>query len=124
MLIADFAGVKRIAPQSTRHSDRTMRGTKTIGAALEPRSLIIAPVPGPAAISSLSASARSGKMLEGFDHFFVYRPLERNDQFGETADLFPSPGVEFRPLTARWGIDIDLGILALKAEREPFLALP
>ena len=71
----------------------------------------------------ITASLPLGKMAECFDHFFVNWPLERHDQVGETADLLPSPSIEFRPLTAGWVFNIDFAFLAFETQREPFLAL-
>src|SRR6202171_2691422 len=64
-----------------------------------------------------------GKMAECFDHFFVNRPLERNDQCGKTADRLPSPRVEFRPLAAGGGVDVDFAFVAVETQCEPFLPL-
>jgi hypothetical protein len=55
------------------------------------------------------ALTRRRKMAEYFDHLFVNRPLERNDQFGELDDRLPSPGIEFRPLTAG-GVSISISL--------------
>ena len=55
----------------------------------------------------------------------VDRALERNDEIGQAAHLLPAPLVEFRPVapSARMA-DVDLAVVALEAEGEPFLRLP
>src|SRR5919197_2151810 len=62
---------------------------------------------------------------EFLDHAFIDRTFERNDQVGEILHRLPAPAHEFGfvPATAGAG-DIDLGVLAGKAYREPFLPLP
>src|SRR3954453_8569604 len=65
-------------------------------------------------------SGEAGKFLH---HTFIDRPLERNDQVREILHRLPAPADEFGLVAATGVHDVDLGILAGEADREPFLPL-
>src|SRR5882757_7946693 len=67
-----------------------------------------------------SLACEIGKFLH---HPFIDRPLERHDQLGEILHRLPAPVDELGLVAAAGARDIDLGILAGEANREPFLAL-
>src|SRR6266702_8563165 len=63
------------------------------------------------------------KFAEFLHHALIDRSLERHDQPREILHRFPAPVDEFGLVAVAGGRDIDLGILAGEAQREPFLAL-
>src|SRR5436190_14275708 len=60
---------------------------------------------------------------ELFHHALIDRALERHDQFRQVLHRLPAPGDEFRLVAAAGLGDVDLGVLAGEARREPFLPL-
>src|SRR5260221_2182751 len=63
----------------------------------------------------------AGKFLH---HALIDRPLERHDQSRKILHRLPAPADEFRLVAAAGAHDVDLGIPAGEADREPFLPLP
>src|SRR6185312_15457779 len=65
----------------------------------------------------------AGELSKLLDHPLIDRALERHDQFGKVLHRLPAPLDEFRLVAAAGARDVDFGVLAGEAHREPFLAL-
>src|SRR5262249_34899326 len=69
--------------------------------------------------------SNSGRhVLRCGDDLLVDLPLERHDQLGQAGKPLPPPGGELRRMLAAAGVEhIDLAVVAVESEREPFLLL-
>src|SRR5882757_3410209 len=63
------------------------------------------------------------QMPERGHHFLIDLALERHDKVGQILHGPPCPSVELGLVAARRRIDLDLALLAVKAEGKPFLRL-
>src|SRR5262245_30655066 len=72
---------------------------------------------------ALSGALRVHQLRELLHHPLVHRPLERHDELRDLLQSLPAPGHEFRLVAASGMRDVDLGLLASEAQREPLLGL-
>src|SRR5215218_3770132 len=63
----------------------------------------------------------SSQMAERRDHLLVDLALERHDQLRQFGHRLPRPLIELGGMAAGRRIDLDLALVAVEAEGEPFL---
>src|SRR5262249_8518556 len=69
------------------------------------------------------AQASAGQFGKFLHNALIYRPFERNDQFGKVSHRFPAPADELGLVPAARACNIDFGILPRETHRNPFLSL-